>query len=183
MAFGLAGGLTLAGLLTLSTGCSNRGSVAREDVLIPREDTVAEQFTVAQRQENDARGIFDQDVRREELMKAIYAYETVEERFPDDQFHTPAAAVISAELYAEIDEHAQALQKYQSVLERWPEDEEARVAALMGMGRSLDDLRRPDEAQTYYKMLIDEYQSSTKPEVRTLVERARQRYRQIRPRI
>ncbi len=173
----------LAAGLFLAAGCRGGAkTLTREDVLIPHEDTVREQFALATAQERDAKGIYDKEVRSEELQKTIFAYETVEERFPDDTQFTPVSAFKIAELQQELGWHAEAIKRFDHVLQRWPEDETVRMMALYGRGKSLDELKRPEEAQVYYKMLIDEFESSPDADVRSLVEKSRQRYRQIRPR-
>ncbi len=158
------------------------GSQKHPDFLVPQEDTVEAQFNVAQSQERGARGIYDKAKRQGELEKAVIAYQAVEDRFPDDAKYTPAASLFIANIQQEIEEHEKAIAQYEHVLQTFPDDEEVRLSALLGMGISLDELARPEEAQVYYKMLIDQYQASSDPRVLQMVETARKRYRQIRPR-
>ncbi len=176
-------GFAFALTVCVLAGClGGNKRVSREDILIPYEDTVREQFALAAAQERDAKGIFDKETRRREIEKTVFAYVVVEERFPDDTKFTPVSAFKVAELRQELGYHREAIEQFDHVLQRWPGDDTVRMTALYGRGKSLDELKRPEEAQVYYKMLIDEFESAPAADVRDLVELARQRYRQIRPR-
>lgn len=168
--------------LVATGGCLGARKTSTANLLIPEEDTAREQFAIAEGQERDARGVFDAEKRAEELAKALAAYEVVEKRFPDDGKYTPAASVLIAEIRQELGQNDRAIAQFNHALKTYPDDSEVRIASLLGLGKSLDGAGRPDEAQVYYKMLIDQYQESTSPEIRAIVEEARQRYRQIRPR-
>lgn len=175
----LAAAIVLAAVA--ATGCFG-SKHDTSNLLIPEEDTAKAQYDIAADQERDARGIFDTEKRNVELEKAAAAYAVVERRFPDDDRFSPASAVMIAEIRRELEQHDRAVAKYEEALKKYPDNETVRIASLLGMGKSLDALKRPEEAQQYYKMLIDQYQGSTNPETRAIVEEARQLFRRIRPR-
>lgn len=174
--------LTMATIMAMAmvlAGCTAR-ETRMPRVLIPEEDTPRDQFLVAEQQAREARGIFDERVRRDELRKAIAAYQAVEDRFPNDERYTPASSVLIAEIYRDIEDHERARRQFEHVLQRYPNDRDVHISALLGLGETLDALGRPIEAQRYYKMLMDQYGTSTDPRIRQIVEQARIRYRQIR---
>lgn len=148
--------------------------------MIPREDDVKGQFEVAFGKEREARSFFDEEKRKDEMRIAILAYQKVELWFPNDKLMTPVAGLKVAVIQAELGDHANAAKSYQKALELYPSDTEVRINSLLGLGKSLDELKRPEEAQTYYKLLIDEFQNTTNPRYKTVVDQARNLYRQIR---
>ncbi|MGF1571835.1 MAG: tol-pal system YbgF family protein [Sumerlaeia bacterium] len=173
--------LTLLFTLTVFLGsCAIFGSRSKTELLIPREDDVQGQFEVAFSKEKDARSYFDENKRAEEMEVAILAYEKVELWFPNDKRLTPVAALKVAVIEAELGDYTRAAKSYEHVLKQYPSDTEVRINALLGLGNCLDELKRPSEAQVYYKLLIDEFQTTTNPRYKTLVEQARNNYRQIR---
>lgn len=149
--------------------------------LVPEEATARDQFSVARRQESDARGMVDGAARKIEMEKAVLAYEKVEQLFPSDTEYTPVAAFTIGTLHQDMKEHGKAVDQFTYVLNKYPSDTQVRLRGLYGMGVSLDDLGRPQEAQQYYKLLIDEFSQTTEPATREIVDMAIARYRQIRP--
>lgn len=169
-------------LAALALGGASCGLKGEPEYLVPAEDTVEGQYAVAEKQEADARGVFDEKLREEEMKKAILAYRAVETRFPNDTKFTPAASLIIGNIHQVNRQFEEALAQYEMVLQKYPNDDQARIGALLGKGQTLDSLDRPEEAQVYYKMLIDQYQGAKDPKFREMVDRATTRYRQIRPR-
>jgi len=173
--------LLLLILCVTLTGCSlfNRKEKTPR-YLIPEMDTAREQYTLADRQYRDALGMFAPEARNTELRKSVQAFEMVVQRFPLDMRYTPVADLMIANVYREVGELAKAEPQYRRVLSRYSDDEAIRIDALIGLGQTLDDLRRPSEAKVHYKMVIDQYSSSQDPAIRRSVELARARYVQIR---
>ncbi|MDK2971703.1 MAG: hypothetical protein PWP23_1458 [Candidatus Sumerlaeota bacterium] len=172
--------LLLGAVLFTLMGATCKREAQLPKVMVPEEDTAREQFFVADIQFQEARGIYDQKKREEELLKAIVAYQAVEKRFPDDKRYTPAAAAIVGSIYQELKQNEKALAQFEHCLQKYPEDDQVRITALMGMGQTWDNMKQPPKAQPYYKMITDEYSTSSDPKVKELVEQARLRYRQIR---
>lgn len=172
--------LLLAAVAVTLLGATCRKETKLPNVMIPEEDTAREQWLVADIQFQEARGIYDQKKRAEELRKAVVAFQAVEKRFPDDRKYTPAAALTVGTIHSELQDHANALLQFEHCLKRYPEDDAVRISALMGMGQTYDNMKQPQNAQPYYKMITDEYATSSDPKVKELVEQARLRYRQIR---
>lgn len=162
------------------TGCSTKKKNEVEEVMIPKADTVREQFDIARLQEQKSKGIFDPEDRRAEYLKSIRAFKEVENRFPEDTFFTPVSASKVGDMYFDLEMYPEAEAQYRHVLNTYPEDEAVRVASLLKLGETLDELERPEEAQQYYKLLIDEFKTTNKPDMKQAVERARSLYRQIR---
>lgn len=162
----------------LGTSCSR--TVGSADILVPEADTAKDQWWIAERQKAVANGVYDKNVREDELRKAIAAYRSVETRFPDDERYTPVASLMVATIQRELENYEAAIRQYEHVLKSYPTDEEVRVSALYGLGLSLDRANRQAEALVYYKQVLDEYSSSTKPRVRPIVDEVRQLYRQVR---
>ena len=175
--FALSALILAAGL----QGCTPSVSMSKKrEPMIPREETASAQFEVAFAQEREAKGFFDEEKRNEELKTAIIAYTKVEAWFPNDDRYTPVAGLKVAEIHEELEDFEQAEANYRRLLEVYPNDEEIRAYALLGVGRTLDLQDRPEEAQVFYKLLIDEFSTTTNPRYKELVEDARNRYRQIR---
>lgn len=156
------------------------GPPSPRNVHIPNLDTPSDQFYVAVRQERDARGLFEPRDRQQGLQLAMLAYERVVERFPEDDFYTPASDAKIGALHQEAGAYAKAITHFQGVLERHPNDRDARLLALSGLGGSLDELNRPQEAEVYYRMLVDEFQGdNSNPSIIAIVQNAQRRLRTI----
>lgn len=178
----ISGGPAAMTAALLLAGASLAGCGGTEgEYVIPDMNTPADQYRLAVETRQQAAGVFDPDAKKQELGKAIAAFEKLESRFPQDEMYTPAASLQIAKLYREVEQPETSLAKFRSLLARYPNDQDIRIEALMGTGLLLDELGRPEEAQEYYRLLIDEFADSDRPAYQTVVEQARRNYRRIRP--
>ena len=177
----LTGILLLALALVLSAAAGGGRGARPGEFHIPVQETAREQFAVARRQQQNAQGVFDAPLKERELRIAIRAYEKVAELFPNDTEWTPVAQLLIGDLHRALREHHAATVQYQTVLQKYPEDTSVRHAALFGMGQALDELKRPQEAETYYRLLIEEATLSGASDEATqnMVAIARRRVRTI----
>jgi len=176
---GLRGMAVAAAILVLAGGaaCSGNG---QGRIHVPPQDTAREQFAVAQESESRARGVLNLADRKPFLQNAIMAYEMVVNRFPMDDRYAPAALVIIAGLNMELDNIDQAVLQYREALQKYPNDREVRVTALHGLAKALDVKKQPAEAETYYRMVVDEFGSdTTDPQIQRLVAESYRRLRTI----
>lgn len=177
----LLAALLMACVLLSAASCGRRSDTQPGRVHIPVQETARDQFQVARQQQRNAEGVFEDRLRERELRVAIMAYQRVVDLFPNDEEWTPLAALLIGDLQRQIGENQDAIAQYQRVLEAYPEDIPARFTALFGMGRALDDLRRPQEAELYYRMLIEESSLTGIDDeaIREMVAIARRRVRTI----
>jgi tetratricopeptide (TPR) repeat protein len=160
----------------LTTGCS---WLTGPTFIVPDEATAREQMEVAQRQLSDARQTFDEELRKEEIRKAIAACQKVVDRFPNDRRFTPVAHLFVASLYQELGEHRRAERVYRQVLKLYPEDAEVNSGALFGLAETLEKLGKAEESKETYRELVDLYGQSNQRTIRERVEVARLRYRSV----
>lgn len=171
--------LSLLVTMALVSGCARFGQ-RKPSIVIPEMDSPQEQFTVAREQERRARGTFERKNRTEEFEKSIAAYASVEKRFPKDLEYTPLAIVQTGELQFELEEYDRALRNFERAASAYPGQDDIRAAGLWGQGRCYEKLDRKDLAQQCYKLIVDEFGSSTDARLRALVSEARTRYRMVR---
>ncbi|MCC6546741.1 tetratricopeptide repeat protein [Candidatus Sumerlaeota bacterium] len=151
-----------------------------DSVVIPQEETARDQARVAELQYRRATQTVDEQIRREEFLKAIKALDAVGQRFPDDRVYTPAAQLLKAQTYYDMRDYAGAEREYRRTVERYPDVEDVHASALFGLGNSLYELGRIREGQKYFRQLQDQYAASKSPVVKQLVERAISKSREIR---
>lgn len=158
---------------------STLGCFQKDPYVVPEVTTAREQAEIAREQVVRAGQTIDPDIREEERDKAIAALKSVVERFPDDREYTPAAHVTMGDLLQEMDRYHEAEKIYRNVIAKYPEIDDVNAQALYGLALSLEELERPAQSKQVLRQLIDSHEDSTNPIIKSLVNRARARYRII----
>lgn len=171
-----AAGLSL--LLAAPTGCSNLPFMG-DDIVVPDYDTVEEQARTAQEQYRIANRTGDPDLRREEMLKAIKAFQQVVDRFPGDRRYTPPAHLLVADLQNETEQYRAAEGTYRQVIFEYPEIPDVHSGALFGLADVLTKRGRAREGKEFYRQVIDIYGETDDPIIAERVRRARGRFSEI----
>lgn len=162
-------------LVVFAVGCG----LFKQGPIVPEYPTAREQAQNAMRQYQWASRTVDQNIRREEYVKAAAALEETVNRFPKDRVYTPAAHSLLAQTHAEMGEHRKAERVYREVIELYPEVEDVHATSLLGLARSLRAQRKYQSEKEYLRQLIDSYEESPNSNIRDLVRIAEIEYSQI----
>ena len=118
----------------------------------------------------------DKVKRREQALKFIQCFEKVPANFPADQQFTPRALLEIGDCHASYENWTEATKYYKTVQSRYPDDEYLQCRARTATGRIQDLQKQYSAAKVTYKGVMEEFENSHNPDVRTLVKMAQQYY-------
>ena len=170
--------LLVAGVST-TTSCARIFGGSGAKIEVPEMDTPREQAEIASRQFARANQTVDEKLRREEMQKAVKAFDVVIERFPLDRTYTPASRLLRADLFFQMDKFKESEDAYREVISLYPDIADIHAGALYGLGQSLYEQKRFREGKEAFRQLLDQYQNASEPSIRDRVRRARLKYEQI----
>jgi len=168
----MLGVLALALMLGASSGCGVTRSLFGPKYTVPEKNTPREQALIADRELRQAQQLVDEKNRREAFEKAILAFQTVQERFPDDTVYTPAATLMEGDLNAEIERWRRAEVAYRRTIAKYPNIPDVHAGALLGLGEALYAQNRNAEGNQVLAQLVESYGTTEDPVIRTRVRRA-----------
>lgn len=166
-------------LLTTALMGGISGCRRSQTPVVPRVDTPREQASIAHRQYIRAMGTADEDLRRQEYLRSLAAFDVVVKSFPDDREFTPPSHLMKADLHFRMRDYRRAESEYREVVRRYPDIGEIHAGALYGLGDSLYELRRFREGKEAFRQLMDTYGQSDNANIRDRVRMARVKYEEI----
>ncbi|MBI1292909.1 tetratricopeptide repeat protein [bacterium] len=158
--------------LTFLGGCGLKSKIFGPDYTVPEKDSAREQAQIADRASRQAQQLVESKARREAYLKAVAAFQMVQERFPDDRVYTPAATLMEGDLYGKIEEYRRAESAYRKAIARYADIPDVHAGALLGLGESLYQQNRNNEGNEIMKQIVDTYGRSEDPAIRARVRRA-----------
>jgi tetratricopeptide (TPR) repeat protein len=162
------------------SGCALFSKFEESKVAVPEKNTPREQTQVAEQQYRTAQQTVDVDQRKSEFRKAIVAFRRVGERFPDDTTYAPAASLMVADLYVEIEDFKRAEKAYRQTIAGYESVPDVHASALAGLGETLIKLDRAIEGQARLQELMDLYGTSENPVIRQRVRQAQRELNRVR---
>lgn len=163
------------GCVLILTGCS------RTPIIVPEFNTATEQYIFA-------KNLKDQTVlvnpkgkeRKIRDDSIILAYQSVIDRFPEDQKVTPLAWVELGDTYFRLSNIDEAIVYYETCLEKYPHQDDIYCKALFGAARTHDRLKNFEKAIDYYKKCYQRFENDKRPFLAVIGQQARINFSRIR---
>lgn len=149
--------------------------------MVPEFNTGTEQYVFAKNLKDQSVLINPKGKQhkiREESI--ILAYQSVIDRFPEDQRVTPLAWVELGDTYFRLNDIDEAIVYYETALQKYSHQDDIVCKTLYGAARAHDRLKNYEQAIDYYKKCFQRYENDKRPFLATIGQQARINYSRIR---
>ncbi|NQU41685.1 tetratricopeptide repeat protein [bacterium] len=172
----VASGLILSGSFLLSlVACG----LFREEVIIPRQPTVAEQFAFADSLYREFANPIHQRDEAERATKARAAFEQVIKLFPGERSYAGRSRLGLAMIEMKMGRPKKALRGLEDLIEEYPDDETIQIYAQSEAGGLYDDLGKHRKAKEYYWKVWQRFGQHPNGEFQRLARLAYIKYQKV----
>jgi tetratricopeptide (TPR) repeat protein len=165
------------GIALILSGCT------KTPILVPEFNTATEQYIFAKNLKDQTMLVNPKGKQRKIRDESIIlAYQSVIDRFPEDQRVTPLAWVELGDTYFHQNDLDEAIVYYETCLEKYPHQDDVYCKALFGAARTYDRLKDYEKAIDYYKICYQRFENDKRPFLAVIGQQARINYSHIRVR-
>ncbi|MBN1902323.1 tetratricopeptide repeat protein [Candidatus Sumerlaeota bacterium] len=150
-------------------------------IIVPEFNTATEQYVFAKNLEDQTILVNPKGKERKIREESILmAYQSVIDRFPEDQKVTPLAWVELGDAFFARNDMDRSIFYYETALQKYPHQDDIVCKSLFGSARAYDRLKEYDKAIDYYKRCFQRFENDKRPFLATVGQQARINYSRIR---
>lgn len=153
----------------------------RNPILVPEFNTATEQYIFAKNLKDQTMLVNpkgkERKIREDSI---ILAYQSVIDRFPEDQRVTPLAWIELGDIYFRQNEIDEAIVYYETAFQKYPHQDDIVCKALFGSARAYDRIKDYEKAIDYYKKCFQRFENDKRTFLATIGQQARINYSRIR---